>query len=159
MATSIIDGTVEEAVLKRSRGGTAVFDTIRFLLDDGSSRTVKKAVVKQDVADEIKMGAKGRFYLYNAFDLKGVHGVRTSDGRAVYGFPDGNQKLFMILVFLNLAWIAFKLFTDGAVPLLGVGLVILGAVGWTFMGKGSREAKQQFDDDAAYGTSAAAAGI
>jgi len=36
----------------------------------------------------------------------------------------------------------------GAVPMLGVALLILAAVGWYFMGKGQAEAKQQFDGDA-----------
>lgn len=158
MATSIIDGTVEEAVLKRSRSGIAVFESIRFQLDDGSHRTVKKAVVKQEVADEIRAGTKGRFYLYNAFDLRGVHGVRTPDGGAVYGFPTNNQKIFLILGIVSFAWIALKLFTEGGIPLLGAGLLILAIVGWTLMGKGQRESKQQFEDDAGYGASAAATG-
>lgn len=158
MATSIIDGTVEEAVLNRSRGGIAVFESIRFQLGDGSHRTVKKAVVKQEVADEIRIGVKGRFYLYNAFDLKGVHGVRTSDGRAIYGFPTNNQKIFLILGTVSIAWIALKLFTEGGIPLLGIGMLILAIVGWTLMGKGQRESQQQFEDDAGHGASAAATG-
>ena len=40
MTTSMIDGTVEEAVTGRSRGGITVFKSIRFQLDDGSSHTV-----------------------------------------------------------------------------------------------------------------------
>ena len=154
MTTSIIDGTVEEAVPGRSRGGTTVFKSIRFQLDDGSSRTVTKAIVKQDVADEFKPGARARFYLFNAFDIKGVHGVRTPDGRAVYAFPTSNQKLFLILAGVNLAWIAFTLATKGGVPLLGVAMLILAGVGWYFMGKGETEAKAQFEGDAGYSGSA-----
>jgi hypothetical protein len=148
MTTSIIDGTVEEAVPGRSRGGITVFKSIRFQLDDGSSRTITKAVVKQDVAEHLATGAKGRFYLFNAFDLRGIHGVRTPDGRAVYAFPGSNQKLFLLLGVINFAWIAFKVSVDGEIPLLGVALMILAVVGWYFMGKGQTEARQQFDGDA-----------
>lgn len=150
MSTSMIDGSVADLEPGRSRGGITVFKSIRFQLDDGSSRTVTKAVVKQDVADELTPGAKGRFYLFNAFDIRGIHGVRTADGRAVYAFPGNNQKLFLILGAINLAWIAFKVSVDGEIPLLGVGLLILAAVGWYFMGKGAKEASQQFDQDAGY---------
>lgn len=151
MSTSIIDGTIEEAVPGRRRGGITVFKSIRFQMNDGSSRTVTKAVVKQPLADEIAPGAKGRFYLFNAFDISGIHGLRTADGRAVHMFPTNNQKIFLILGLLNLAWIAFRLFVvDGQVPLLGVALLILAAVGWYFMGKGATEAKQQFERDAGY---------
>jgi len=150
MTTSIIDGTVEEAVPGRSRGGITVFKSIRFQLDDGSSRTVTKAVVKQAIADELTPGAKARFYLFNAFDIRGVHGVRTPDGRSVYDFPGNNQKLFLILGVINLVWIAFTVAVKGGVPLLGVALLTLAAVGWYFMGKGQTEAKQQFDGDAGF---------
>jgi hypothetical protein len=151
MSTSIIDGTVEEAVPGRSRGATTVFKSIRFQLADGTSRTVTKMVVNQPLADELRPGATGRFYLFNAFDLKGVHGVRTPDGRAVHAFPGSNQKLFLFIGLLNLGWIAFRVFVvDGQVPLLGVGLLVLAVVGWFFMGKGATEAKRQFDGDAGY---------
>src|SRR5687767_13512960 len=109
MSTSTIDGTVEEAVPGRSRSGTTGFKSIRFLLDDGSSRTLTKMVVKQAVADELIPGAKGRFYLFNAFDLKGVHGVRTPDGREVFDFPGSNQKLFLIMGCINVAWVVFMI--------------------------------------------------
>jgi len=150
MSTSMIDGTVEEAVPGRSRGSVTVFKSIRFQLGDGSSRTVTKAVTRREVADELQAGAKGRFYLFKAFDISGVHGVRTPDGRAVYAFPSSNQKLFVLVGIINLAWIAFKVAVDGEVPMLGVGLVILAIVGWILMGKGQAEAKAQFERDAGF---------
>lgn len=149
MGTSIIDGTVEEATLKRARSGVAVFSNLRFQSTDGASRTIKNAVTTQAVADELKPGIRGRFYLFTSFDIKGVHGVRRADGRAIYGFPGNNRKIFLILGLINLAWVAFRLFViqDG-VPLLGVALLILAIVGYVLMGKGAREAQAQFDADA-----------
>src|SRR6478735_4493802 len=113
MSTSIIDGTVEQAEPGRRRGGIAIFKSIRFTLDDGSSRTVTKAVVKQEIADELVPGAKGRFYLFKAFDISGIHGLRTPDGRAVYAFPGNNQKLFLVLGILNLLWVVFMIAVRG----------------------------------------------
>ena len=107
MSTSIIDGTVEEAVAGRSRGSITVYKSIRFQLHDGSSRTITKAVVKNDIAEHLAPGSRARFYLFNAFDIRGIHGVRTPDGRSVYAFPTNNQRLFLILGLVNLAWIAF----------------------------------------------------
>ena len=151
MTTSIIDGTVEEAIRGRGRGDTTVFKSIRFQLADGTSRTVTKMVVKEPVTSELTPGAKGRFYLFNAFDLKGVHGVRTPDGRAVHAFPTSNRTIFLILGIVNFAWVALRVFAiDGQVPLLGLGLMVLAAVGWFFMGKGETEAKAQFEGDAGY---------
>jgi hypothetical protein len=150
MSTSIIDGTITGAEIKRSRGGITIFKTIAFQRDNGPSQTVRNAVVKQEVADALTPGATGRFYLYNAFDLKGVHGARLPDGRALYAFPTNNQKIFLILGIVNIAWIALMLATRGAVPLLGVAMLILAVVGYIFMSKGAREAKAQFDGDAGY---------
>jgi hypothetical protein len=158
MSTSIIDGTVEQAEPGRSRSGTTIFKSIRFALDDGSSRTVTKAVVKQEIADELVPGVKARFYLFKAFDISGIHGVRTPDGRAVYAFPGSNQKLFLVLGILNLAWVVTMIAVRGAVPMLGVALLILAAVGWYFMGQGQAEAKRQFDGDGSYTRLGAAAG-
>lgn len=150
MTTSIVDGSVESADLKRARAGLAIFRTITFQQDDGRSQTIRNAVVKDNVAAELVPGARGRFYLYNAFDLKGVHGVRTADGRDVYGFAGNNQKIFLILGIVNLAWIALVLATRDAVPLLGVAMLVLSVVGYIFMSKGQREAKAQFDGDVGY---------
>lgn len=150
MSTSIIDGTVEQVEPKRSRGGITIFKSIRFQLDDGSSRTVTNAVVKQEIVDELVPGAKGRFYQFKAFDIGGIHGLRTPDGRAVYAFPGTNQKLFLGLGIINLLWVVTMIAVRGAVPLLGVALLILAGLGWYFMGQGEAEAKRQFDGDAGY---------
>lgn len=151
MTTSIIDGRVEAADLKRAKGGLSVFRSITFQPDSGPTRTIKNAVVKDNVASELVPGAKGRFYLYNAFDLKGVHGVRTPDGRAVYGFAANNKNLFLLLAIVNIVWIALRLLViDGQVPLLALLLLILSGVGFIFMGKGEREAQAQFEGDAGY---------
>ena len=147
MSTSIIDGTVTGAVVRRARAGITVYKTLDFERDNGPPQTIKNAVVKQEVADALAPGTRGRFYLYNSFDLKGVHGVRTPDGRAVYGFPTNNQKIFLILGIVNIAWIALMITTRDAVPLLGVAMLGLAIVGYIFMGKGARETRAQFDGD------------
>ena len=156
MSTSIIDGTVTETVPGRSRGGTTVLKSVTFQRDDGTSRTVTKAVVKDEIAAELKPGARGRFYLYEAFDLRGVHGVRTPDGREVHAFPGTNQKLFLLIGVINFAWIVFKLAVDAEIPLLGVALLILAVLGWYYMGKGAKEANAQFASDAGYAAPGAA---
>ena len=147
MPVSIVDGTIEEAVPGRNRRGVTVFKSIRFTREDGTSHMVKKAVVKDPVASELQAGAKGRFYLFKAFDIGGVHGVRTADGRSLYAFPTGNQKIFLFAMIANILWIGLRLATDGEVPLLGLALLVLSAVGWFVMGKGEKVAKAQFDGD------------
>jgi hypothetical protein len=147
MGVYIIDGTVEAADLRRSRRGIAVFDKIEFRLADGASRTLVKQVTKQSIAEQLKPGSSGRFYLFTGFDFKGVHGVRKSDGTAIYDFPTANATLFLVVAIINLLWIVLRLATDGQIPFLGVGLLILGGVGYTLTSKTQREARRQFDGD------------
>lgn len=148
MPTSIVDGTVEETSLKWSRRGISLFNSIRFRKDDGTEQTVSKAVVKQEVADQLTPGARGRFYLFKAFDIGGIHGVRLPDGRAIYAFPGNNEKIFLISGVVALLWVLLAIFAKGGIPLLGAALLILSAVGYYFMSKGRQEAKLQFEGDA-----------
>jgi hypothetical protein len=150
MPTSVIDGTVEEADIKFDRRGVKYFRSVRFKLDDGSEHTAEKMVTAKAVGDELVPGARGRFYLFKAFDVKGVHGVRTAEGRAVHAFPGNNQKIFLIAATLGVVWNIVLIFTRDGISLLGVGMVILGGLGWHFTGKGKREAQAQFDGDAGY---------
>jgi hypothetical protein len=147
MATSIVDGTVAEATVKRVRGGFSVFSTLRFDLDDGTARTVKNAVATQAVAETLTPGNRGRFYLFTAMDIKGVHGARLADGRSVYGFPANNEKLFLVIGVISIVLIAAMLIIAGNLSLLPVLALILAVIGYIFMSKGKREAKAQFDGD------------
>lgn len=150
MGVSVVDGTIEAIDAGRKTKRLSIFKSILFRETDGGCRTIKKAVVSADVADQIAVGNSGRFYLFTSFDLKGVHGVRKPDGTAVYDFPGkGNAKIFMFLVPLNLAWIALRVVDKGDVPLLGVGLAILGVVGWFLIRKTEKETRAQFDADSA----------
>lgn len=150
MPTSTIDGTVEAADLKTDRAGIKIFRTIRFRLDDGSEHVLEKAVTTKAVGDELVPGARGRFYEYKAFDFKGVHGVRTPDGRDVYGFPGNNQKIFLLSGVIGVLWNIVLIATRESISLLGVAMIILSVVGWHFTSKGKREAQAQFDGDAGF---------
>jgi hypothetical protein len=150
MTVSTIDGTIEQTDLKTDRAGIKIFRSIRFRLADGSEQTIEKSVVTREIGDQLTTGAKGRFYLYNAFDTKGVHGIRTADGRVIQSFPGNNQKIFLIAFVVSALWVAVMLVARGGIPLLGAATLVLSGTGWYFMGKGKAEAKAQFDADAGY---------
>jgi hypothetical protein len=151
LGTSIIDGTVTATDVKRKAGNMTVFSSIDFQRDDGKPHSLKNAVTKGKVTAAMQPGTSGRFYCFTALDIGGVHAVRTADGRAIFAYPgDNNQKIFLFGIIAAVAWIAIMLMTRDRIPLLGLAGLILGFVGFVFMGKGSRETQAQFDDDAGY---------
>jgi hypothetical protein len=91
MAQSIIDGIVEEAVIRRRRAKMSIYDRILFRLDDGSPKTWTKAVVMNNVGDLLSPGTRGRFYAVSAIDHRGISGVRTDDGREAFGVSRVNE--------------------------------------------------------------------
>jgi hypothetical protein len=92
MATSTIDGTVEEAVLKRRRSKASFYERVKFRLEDGSTTTWTKAHVGNEVGDLLVPGTRGRFYTFTAIDHRGISGVRTDDGREAFAINRINEN-------------------------------------------------------------------
>lgn len=150
MAVSTIDGTIESVEPGKQYPKVTRFKTIVFREDGGGSRTIKNALASGDVAPEIRQGNRARFYTFTALDVRGIYGVRKPDGSAAYAYPaSANSKVFLILIAVNIAWIALKVAVDGELPFLGVILMLFGAFGWFMTSKGGKEARAQFDSDAA----------
>lgn len=148
MATSIIDGTLTDCVTGRSRPNKfTIFKSLTFKRADGSTEVLKRQVVRADVADLLKPGVKGRFYTFNALDLKGIHGVRLDNGASVYSYHTGNLVLFPVLGLINVAWIVLTIFTRDAVPMLGVLVTGLAVVGYFITRRSIVETREQFDND------------
>lgn len=129
MAASTIDGTVETADIKRQNKMLHQYRTLRFKLDSGGERVISNAVVDNVVAARLQPGAAGRFYLFDAFDVKGVYAYRDALGQSVAGYPGQNEKLGLIAIGIGLvALVLFGLFSDGipVIVFVGIGLGALG---------------------------------
>lgn len=150
MGVSIIDGTLEEAVLKRVRRNIRVFERLTFRLRDGSTKSVAKAVVDAPVAERLVPGTSGRFYLYTAIDHRGVHGVRADDGQTVYSYPKNNEKIMLIMIPLLTVWVLIGIAMIQDAPLLPTILLLI-SVPFYFIYRNTRIAAQrQFDGDSAW---------
>ena len=103
MGTSIIDGTIEEVVLKRRRKLGRSSRRILFRLDDGTTKTWGRRWSGTMSPTHLKPGLKGRFYLYTAIDHRGIHGLRTADGREIYGFGKQNEIISVVIFFVSAA--------------------------------------------------------
>ncbi len=156
MAVSTIDGTVEEATVTRSRKGLNVYDKIVFRLADGSSKTWAKPVAHQSVAAYLWPGASGRFYLFSAWDHRGVHGARTADGAAVH-FSTQFETFSMVLALVNLAVVLLSVVALDRIQMLSLILFLLFVPAYLYFRNLRVQAQAQFDADSSYHPPAAAA--
>ena len=128
MATSIIDGIIEEAHLKRSFWNMRVFDPVLIRRTDGQVENLGKNIVEGHLAEHIVPGAAGRFYRYTAVDHRGIHGVRLDNGEEGYGFARNNEIASIACIMLGVVLFAFYLLTGTVVTswmwlILPIGLV------------------------------------
>lgn len=150
MGVSTIDGTLEEAVLKRVRRNMRVYERLTFRLRDGTSKSVAKAIVDEKVADKLLPGTSGRFYLYTAIDHRGVHGVRDAAGQATFAYPKNNEKALLIVIPLMALWVVAALVLAGGIP-IWPSLVLIISVPAYFLYRNTRvQATRQFDSDTGY---------
>ena len=149
MGVSTIDGTLEEAVLKRVRRNLRVYERLTFRQRDGTTKSVAKAVVDAPVAEKLVPGTSGRFYLYTAIDHRGVHGIRGSSGQSVFGYPMNNEKAMMIIIPLMVVMIALMLMID-RLHWLAILTLIISVPGYFFYRNTRIQATKQFQADSGY---------
>lgn len=157
MAQSTIDGIVEEAVLRRRRSQGGFYDSIKFRLDDGSTKTWTKAHVMNNVGDLLTPGTRGRFYLFTAIDHRGVSGVRTEDGREAFGVAKLNEQVGMWLVIVNILLTILYVTVLNGISVLALILIVLGVPMFFLYRQNRLDAEKVFRADAGYRPPARAA--
>lgn len=157
MATSTIDGTVEEAVLKRRRAKVSFYERVKFRLDDGSTKTWTKAHVANEVGDLLVPGTRGRFYTFTAIDHRGISGIRTDDGREAFGVNRINEYaglgIFISMTLLTILNIAVL----EKVSIISLVLAIIGLPMYFLYRQNRVDAEKAFRADAGYRPAAPAA--
>jgi hypothetical protein len=158
MATSRIDGTVEEAVLKRRRAKASFYERVTFRLDDGSTKTWTRAHVANEVGDLLAPGTHGRFYTFTAIDHRGISGVRTDDGREAFGVNRVNEYaglgIFVSMTLLT----AINIAVLEKVSIISLVLAILGLPMYFLYRQNRLDAEKAFRADAGYRPAARAVG-
>lgn len=150
MSVSIIDGTLEAANLKRRARSASVYDSIQFRRPDGREERLGKTIVANPVADALKPGTRGRFYIYSAIDHRGMHGLRTADGVAIHEFPGSSERLMLIVLIINLVLLVGRFALEGKVWFLPLALVVLTGIVYPLYRKTRIESLRQFDADGGY---------
>ena len=96
MSNEIVSGTVAPATPVRTKRGYCLFDPLTIDVDGGGQRVIKKASAAGEVADALRRGGKGRFYLSTYGGQTGVHGVRLDDGTQAYAHYNNLELMLMI---------------------------------------------------------------
>jgi hypothetical protein len=158
MGVSTIDGTIESAELRRSTGKARIYKTIVFRLANGETKTIAKPLAHADLAPHLEPGTSGRFYLFTSIDHRGIHGVRTSGGRAFQAYPRGNETAGLILTIMAVLWVFTSFYLNGDFSILALLMLILGPVVWLVNRNLRIQADRQFraDNGPAPATAAAA---
>jgi hypothetical protein len=150
MATSIIDGTIEEAHLKRSFWNMRVFDPVLIRQADGHVENLGKTIVEGHLAYHIVPGAAGRFYRYTAIDHRGIHGVRLTNGEEAYGFARNNEIASIACILMGAALVAIYLLTGTVLSSWMWLLLVIGLVGLPLYGSARAAAWKQYCEDQGY---------
>ena len=149
MAVSTIDGTVEEAVLKRSRRNLRVYERIEFRLPTGSSKTWQKADGRESVAALIRRGRAAASICSPRSIFAASSAVRDDKGGAAFTFPKNNETAMMIFAIMGVVLTALLL-AIGYVSLWPILLMVLG-VPMYFVYRSTRLAEAaQYGRDAGY---------
>ena len=150
MATSTVDGMVEEAVLKRRRSQGSFYERIKFRLDDGSTMTWAKAHVMNNVGDLLAPGTRGRFYLYTAIDHRGISGVRAADGRESFGVAKVNETVGLWIVIVNVLLTIMYVTLMDKVSVLALILIVLGVPMFFLYRQNRLDAEKAFNAEAGF---------
>ena len=147
MGVSTIDGTIESAELRRSAARIRIYKTIVFRLANGETKTIAKPIAHADLAPRLEPGASGRFYLFNSIDHRGIAGVRSGDGQALFAYPRNNEKIGMMLTILGVLWVGTSLYFIGDFSIFALVVLILGPIVWLVNRNLRIQAERQFQAD------------
>jgi hypothetical protein len=150
MAIEVIDGTVETAAVKRSSATLALYESILIRSADGSERRLANVAVAPQVGEMLKPGIHGRFYGYKAIDHRGIFAARTSDGRAAFAIPSGNERIMLVAAIVGVAGFVVLLLLGKGIGLLALVLGVLGTLGYLSCRRTRIEGRARYDADAGY---------
>jgi hypothetical protein len=153
MAIDMIDGTIENAVLKRSSATLALYESITIRTAAGPVIQLDKVAVAPEVAAALQPGTDGRFYGYKAIDHRGLFAMRTRDGRSAFAIPSGNERIMLVAAIVGaVAFVALLLLGKG-IGLLALAMAVLGGIGYFKYRSTRLEGRARYDADADYARS------
>jgi hypothetical protein len=147
MAVSTIDGTLEEAVVKRSFARVISYERLRFRLADGGEKVLTKIVAEKGLAERLQPGTRGRFYLFKVVDHQGVCGLRDAAGGAWFAFVKGPENGMLISAAVGATALLLSLLLRTWFTFWAVICLLIGVPMYLLYSGARREAERRFAAD------------
>jgi hypothetical protein len=148
MAVSTIDGTLEEAVVKRSFARVISYEKLRFRLAGGGEQVLTRIVAEKGLAERLQPGTRGRFYLFKVIDHKGVCGLRDASGGAWFDFVKGPENGMLISAAVGASALLLSLLLRTWLTSWAVICLMIGVPMFVLYRGARREAERRFAEDA-----------
>ena len=146
MSNEIVTGTSLPVEPRSSRGKFCLFEQVVIEEAGGKQRVLTRASAAGGVADAIRRGANGRFFLSTYGGQTGIHGVRLDDGTEAYAHYNNLDIIILIGIgFGAIMAVIGLLGIDGFMmtPVL-IGIVLVGF--YIYLRSNRLSAKRHFDD-------------
>lgn len=141
-----IDGSIESSPLLGAARSMRAFGPVVFRLRGGDSRTVRRALAVGPVAELVRPGTSGRFYLHSAGSTY-IYGIRTDDGRRAFAVQKGNETAFLIVALIAFLVAAASLAAGARGWYLGLPVLLICAPLYVLMRNARIGAERQWEAD------------
>ena len=148
MAVSTIDGTLEEAVVKRSFARVISYEKLRFRLAGGGEQVLTRIVAEKGLAERLQPGTRGRFYLFKVIDHQGICGLRDGSGGAWFAFIKGAENGMLISIAVGGTALLLSLLLRTWLTSWAVICLLIGVPMYILYHNARREAERRFAADA-----------
>lgn len=148
MAVSTIDGTLEEAVVKRSYARAIAYERLRFRLAGGGEQVMTRIVAEKALAERLQPGTQGRFYLFQVADHKGVCGLRDASGGACFAFAKGTENVMLLSIGVGAAALLISVLLRTWLTSWAVISLLIGAPMFVLYRGARQAAERRFAEDA-----------
>jgi len=109
MPNEIVTGTIRPVEPRRNKRGYCLFDQVVIDQAGGEQRVIDKACAAGEVAEVIRRGGKGRFYVSSYGGQTGINGVRLDDGTTAYAHYNNIETILLIGIAAGLFFVVIGL--------------------------------------------------
>jgi hypothetical protein len=134
-----IDGVVISSTRKASAFGQSVYAGVTIRARDGAEKAIGGIMVSSRLADAMKPGTEGRFFLHDVMGAQGLHGFQPTGGKTRLAFPMLAERAFALLAVINLVLVWAWMSADGELRFVPLTIGILATTLWATF-RGGREA-------------------